>query len=142
MRAVADEDKTLAVQQFCVDELNVGIDLACGPLVRAQLLRLAESEYVLMLVTHRIVSDVRSAELLMTEVGQLYQAFCQGDADPLPALPAQYAEYVRRQHHWLASPAAQLQRQFWTGHLAGAPEALSLFRSPGMRIFSASNSGE
>src|SRR5262249_14337527 len=56
-------------------EARRSFDLSRGPLLRAELLRLAEDEHVLLLTMHHIVSDGWSAGVLVREVAALYEAY-------------------------------------------------------------------
>ncbi|HET7863471.1 MAG TPA: condensation domain-containing protein, partial [Burkholderiaceae bacterium] len=101
-------------------------DLAAGPLIRGQLLRLAEEEHLLLLTLHHIVSDGWSVAVLVRELGTLYEAFSQGRPDPLPPLAVQYADYAAWQRRRLDGTVQQTQLAFWQAHLAGAPALLQL----------------
>src|SRR6185295_5335654 len=100
-------------------------DLARGPLLRAELLRCAERERVLLLTLHHIVSDGWSMGVLVGELAALYSAFAERRPSPLPPLPIQYshlAVWQRGQH------AADFDRQlaYWQEQLAAAPTLLPL----------------
>ncbi|HLD64799.1 MAG TPA: condensation domain-containing protein, partial [Pseudomonas sp.] len=101
-------------------------DLAQGPLLRGCLIRLDEDEHVLLITLHHIVSDGWSTGVFAHEVSVLYSAFSQGLADPLPALPIQYADYAAWQRQWLEGAKLLEQTQFWRSHLEGAPSLLNL----------------
>jgi non-ribosomal peptide synthetase component F/thioesterase domain-containing protein/acyl carrier protein len=94
-------------------------DLAAGPLVRATLLRLADTDSVVLFGMHHIVSDRWSMGLLLGEMGALYPAFAAGEPSPLPALPVQYADYSLWQREWLRGEALDAQLGYWTGKLGG-----------------------
>ncbi|UUZ50667.1 condensation domain-containing protein [Massilia sp. B-10] len=101
-------------------EASQPFDLEQGPLIRGQLLRVSESEHVLLVTQHHIISDGWSTGVLIGEVRQLYQAFCLGQPDPLPPLALQYADYALWQRDWLQGERLAEQTDFWTAHLAGA----------------------
>ncbi|RSZ55173.1 amino acid adenylation domain-containing protein, partial [Massilia atriviolacea] len=120
------EAQQAEVIRISSEEVKRLFDLAAGPLIRGQLLRLGEREHVLLLTQHHIISDGWSIGVLVSEVSALYQAFVQGQPDPLPALAIQYADYAAWQRAWLQGEVLQAQIAFWTGHLAGAPALLEL----------------
>jgi glutamate-1-semialdehyde aminotransferase/acyl carrier protein len=62
-------------------EATTPFDLAHGPLVRAQLVRLAADAHLFVLYCHHIVFDGYSADVLMGRIAQLYAA--DGDASTL-----------------------------------------------------------
>lgn len=92
-------------------------DLEKGPLLEVWLLRLSQQEHILLLIMHHIISDGWSMDALWQELAVLYEAFCQGHASPLPALPLQYADYARWQHQWLHSEVGQAHVAYWTQQL-------------------------
>ncbi|MCS0710129.1 condensation domain-containing protein, partial [Massilia aurea] len=67
-----------AVAHLASDEAATPFDLATGPLVRGQLLRLAQDEHVLLVTQHHIISDGWSVGVLVQEFSALYTAFSQG----------------------------------------------------------------
>lgn len=85
-------DAETELMALAEEEARQAFDLAHGPLVRGRLVRMADDDHVLVVTLHHIVSDGWSADLLTHELGVLYEAFRQGQDDPLPALPIQYAD--------------------------------------------------
>ena len=83
-------------------EADAPFDLEHGPLIRGRLVRMAEDDHVLLISMHHIVSDGWSMEVLTRELGTLYAAFRRGEANPLPPLPVQYADYAAWQRQWVA----------------------------------------
>ena len=74
-------------------------DLGAGPLLRAHLFCLSETEHVLLLTLHHIVSDGASMAVLVDELTQLYAA--GGSPAKLPDLPVQYTDFAVWQRRWL-----------------------------------------
>ncbi|WP_308583944.1 non-ribosomal peptide synthase/polyketide synthase [uncultured Pseudomonas sp.] len=101
-------------------------DLEQGPLLRVDLLRIAEDDHVLVLVQHHIVSDGWSMQVMVDELVQLYGAFSQGQDLQLPALPIQYADYAVWQRDWMAAGEKARQLDYWHGLLAGEQPVLEL----------------
>ncbi|MGQ5273748.1 amino acid adenylation domain-containing protein, partial [Xanthomonas arboricola pv. corylina] len=114
------------VEQRSAQEARAPFDLARGPLIRGQLLRLSANEHVLLVTQHHIVSDGWSIGVMIGEVSRLYAAFSQGQPDPLAPLPIQYADYAMWQRQWLQGETLQQQIRFWREHLGGAPALLEL----------------
>ncbi|MES2300230.1 MAG: amino acid adenylation domain-containing protein [Pseudomonadota bacterium] len=126
LAAVAPEQRQAQVEAISAAEAARAFDLAAGPLVRGQLLRLDDKEHILLLTQHHIISDGWSIGVLVREMSALYTAFCAGQADPLPALPIQYADYAAWQRAWLQGEVLQEQCAFWKNHLGGAPALLEM----------------
>ena len=96
-------------------------DLEEGPLLRAEILRLAPEEHVFVLVIHHIVADGWSLGVLERELTQEYAAALDSQPSPLPPLPIQYADFSRWQRARCAAPTAAEHLVFWRETLAGAP---------------------
>ncbi|HEX6910941.1 MAG TPA: amino acid adenylation domain-containing protein, partial [Longimicrobium sp.] len=124
LHASADAEGELL--RLMADEEAAPFDLEHGPLVRGRLVRMAADDHVLLLTMHHIVSDDWSAGVLQRELGTLYAAFARGDADPLPALPLQYADYAAWHRRWAGGAVLDAQAEYWARTLAGAPELLEL----------------
>ncbi|MBX8474274.1 amino acid adenylation domain-containing protein [Pseudomonas cichorii] len=115
-----------ALQHMAALEVSKPFDLAKGPLFRAHLVRLGDSEHLLWVTLHHIISDGVSMGVLIDEFGALYSAFAKGEADPLPALAIQYADHAVWQREWLSGSRLQAQKDYWQQHLQGAPTLLEL----------------
>ncbi|RKH36646.1 amino acid adenylation domain-containing protein, partial [Corallococcus sicarius] len=112
--------------RLATEEARRPFNLERGPLLRALLLKLGDTEHVLVLNIHHIVSDGWSVGVLVREIAALYAAFLQGRPSPLPELPVQYADYSAWQRNWLRGPVLDAQLDYWRGQLTGAPAHLEL----------------
>jgi len=101
-------------------------DLSAGPLMRVCLLRLNQQEHVLQLTLHHLIADGWSVAVLARETRALYEAVCQDQPSPLPALEIQYADFALWQREWLQGDLLAGQIDYWRRQLAGAPPALEL----------------
>lgn len=105
----------------CVDARIV---LADGPLFRAWLARLGDTDHVLGFVVHHIAFDRDSLSIWEAEVGAAYAAFLAGGAPQLPPLAARYGDYVRWQRR--EADGGQRQRDYWRQQLRGVAVAMDL----------------
>ncbi|MCC4598321.1 amino acid adenylation domain-containing protein, partial [Xanthomonas campestris pv. phormiicola] len=119
-------DPEQVIQHHASLEARIPFDLTRGPLLRGRLVRLDVEDHVLFVTLHHLICDGWSMRQLIAELRTLYSAFSQGFADPLPALPIQYADYAVWQRCWITDETLQRQRQFWVDHLHGAPTLLDL----------------
>jgi amino acid adenylation domain-containing protein len=108
------------------EEAQRPFELAQGPLLRATLLRLEETEHLLLLTMHHIVTDGWSLSVLSQELATLYQASTTDGISPLPDLPIQYADFAAWQRGWLQGKVLETQLSFWKQKLDGAPAMLEL----------------
>ncbi|WP_332875351.1 amino acid adenylation domain-containing protein, partial [Pseudomonas uvaldensis] len=107
-------------------EAGEPFDLEHGPLIRGQLIRLAEQEHVLLVTMHHIVSDGWSMGVLTRELAALYEAFRNDLPDPLSDLAVQYGDYAVWQRRWLSGEVLKRQGAWWQAALAQAPALLTL----------------
>ncbi|MFF2044556.1 amino acid adenylation domain-containing protein [Kitasatospora sp. NPDC058170] len=97
-------------------------DLATGPLLRAEALRLADERTTVLLVVHHIVWDGWSAEVFERELAELYGALAEGREARLPELTAQYADYAIEE----LDASFEEHLAYWKDRLDGAPALLEL----------------
>ena len=97
------------------------LDLARGPLLRAVVLRLAETEYRLLLVMHHITYDAESTEIFFRELRLLYGGFASGTSPRLAGPGLQYADYAawQRQRMRLDGDGHRRQLADWMDRLGG-----------------------
>jgi hypothetical protein len=96
------------------EEMRAPFDLAVGPPIRAQLLRLEPQAHVLLLTVHHIATDGWSNNLLARELADCYRAVISGETVKLPVLPIQYADYASWQHDHLQGDVLARQLDYWT----------------------------
>lgn len=94
-------------------------DLAAGPVLRAQLIRLGPRQHVLGITIHHIASDGWSAGVLRRELAVLYTAYRSGARRPLDPLPIQYGDYAAWQQGFLTGERVRQQLDYWRERLAG-----------------------
>uniref|UniRef100_UPI0005193128 non-ribosomal peptide synthetase n=1 Tax=Mesorhizobium sp. WSM3626 TaxID=1040987 RepID=UPI0005193128 len=124
LRGAKDVEARLAA--LSEEEFTAPFDLERGPLVRARLIHVADTEHVLLVTQHHIVSDGWSMGILLKEVGSLYAAFSRGEESPLGKLPVQYPDYAAWQRQWLSGERQARQAQYWRDALQDAPVVLNL----------------
>ncbi|WP_420714784.1 amino acid adenylation domain-containing protein, partial [Roseateles sp. SL47] len=126
LSGLEEPQRTQAVQSLSQEEQRAPFDLARGPLIRGQLLKLEEQAHILLLTQHHIISDGWSTGIMVREVSALYEAYSQGREDPLEPLTIQYADYAVWQRQWLQGEVLRQQTQYWKEQLGGAPALLEL----------------
>jgi hypothetical protein len=108
------------------EEASLPFDLSVGPVLRARVLRLDQTEHLLLVTMHHIVSDGWSVGVLIREVAALYEAYSRGGESPLAELPIQYADYAAWQRKWLQGEVLEQQLAYWRTQLSGTLPVLEL----------------
>lgn len=101
-------------------------DLAEGPLLRAELFRLEPQKWVLSFSMHHIISDGWSLGLLIKELLTVYNAFVNGESNPLSPLRIQYKEYAAWQQQQLGNEHHETHKNYWLQQLSGTLPVLEL----------------
>jgi amino acid adenylation domain-containing protein len=119
-------EREARVQQLAMEEVQAPFDLSSGPLIRCALIHLSDTEHIILLTMHHIVSDGWSMGVLVQEITRLYAAYVQGLPSPLPELVIQYADFAHWQRQWLKGDVLHQQLSYWTEQLKNAPTLLAL----------------
>lgn len=126
LQQLPDRERDTEVQRLAIQEAEQPFDLTKGPLLRVTLLKLDQTEHILLLTMHHIVFDGWSREVLVQELATLYENFSRGKYFPLPELPIQYADFAHWQRQRLQGEVIEQQLTYWKQKLAGAPPVLEL----------------
>ena len=102
------------------------MDLAADPLISVRVLQLAEKEHLLSIVTHHLIGDAWSEQLMLEELAQVYNAFCERRQAELSPLPIQYIDFSAWQKQQHLRGVYQGQLDYWCTQLQGLPELHNL----------------
>nr|WCR32674.1 calpinactam synthetase [Mortierella alpina] len=120
------QDKETMANQLAALEASAPFDMEKGPLVRAQLIKLAEDEHIFLLTQHHIITDGWSLGVMFRELNEFYEAHRAGATTPLAPLSIQYPDYAAWQREWLTGDRLKEQAAYWRETLAGAPVSIEL----------------
>ncbi|HLN61119.1 MAG TPA: amino acid adenylation domain-containing protein [Symbiobacteriaceae bacterium] len=126
LSSLPEAERERALAQGLTEQYSQPFDLTRGPLFRATLFRLADTDHVLLLTLHHMIADGWSNTLIGKELGALYTAFHTGAEPSLPALPIQFADYACWHQQWLQGPEMERQIAFWRQALEGVDPLLQL----------------
>ncbi len=113
------------ISDVLAQDANLVFDLTNGPLVKATLIKLAETNYQFVLTAHHLVCDGWSTGILMQDLGALYSAYAQSREPALPD-PDQFSRYAVDQRTFSQSSDYQAIEQFWINQFAGKIPVLNL----------------
>src|ERR1051325_6534895 len=117
-----------AAYEFATRQVETPFDLSAGPLFRADVLRLAAEEHVLLCTMHHTITDAWSMQLFTNEMATLYEANLNGRVATVPELPIQYGDFSAWQIQSLELQDAQQHLTYWQEQLKDAPPLLELPR--------------
>ncbi|MFM8444539.1 MAG: AMP-binding protein, partial [Methylococcus sp.] len=126
LRGLPEAARTAEIQRLEDAEANYEFDLAHGPALRATLLRLAETRYLLLIAIHHISIDAWSAGLLVNELGSIYAARASGEPVALPPQSIQYADFAHWQRRVFSAEALAAQSAYWRELLSTLPPEMCL----------------
>ncbi len=93
---------------------------------RATLFQGAEAGAVLLITLHHIAGDAASLSIIGNQIVALYAAQLDGQAVNLPALPADYSDFVDWETRLITSHKGQRMAAYWQQQLAGKVPVLQL----------------
>jgi non-ribosomal peptide synthetase component F len=126
LRSTPEDQKDAAAANLAGLDAQRPFQLREGPLLRVGLHRLGETDHLLLISMHHIVSDGWSVGILFRELNALYSAFSVGMPSALPELPLQYADFAHWQSQALQGAKREKLLAYWKQRLAGATELLKL----------------
>lgn len=107
----------VALAQKCESFVAKPFDLSSDVLLRAQLFKVANARYKLLVVMHHIAADGWSMSVLVNDV----KAFYSQQSSTLPPLPIQYGDYAHWQQAWMQGDVLASQLGYWREALADLP---------------------
>ncbi len=119
------EAKAAERARLLANEARQVFNLATGPLVRVQLIKLEADLYQLVLVAHHIICDGWSFAVLLQELGELYTAEIRGRQAAIP--PAgRFSEFARWDAEQMFGEEGAKAESFWLNQFSTPPPALDL----------------
>lgn len=119
LRQSPQAEREIQARRLTTQEAQRPFNLSTDSLLQVKLLWLDETQYILLLTMHHIVSDGWSLGVLMQEIAALYTAFASNQPSPLPKLTIQYADFAYWQRQWLQGEVLEKQLSYWHKQLDG-----------------------
>ena len=118
LRRLPKPEREAEAVRLATEEARRPFDLSAGPLVRAMLVRLSNTEHRLFLTVHHMIFDAVSIyRVFLPELTALYEAFAAGKPSPLPELPIQYADFASWQRQFMQNGSVSSHMAYWTQKL-------------------------
>ncbi|MEH2324932.1 MAG: amino acid adenylation domain-containing protein [Nostoc sp.] len=119
LRQLPQAEREIQARQLTNQAAQHPFNLSTDLLLQAKLLRLDETQYILLLNMHHIVSDGWSIGVLIQEIAALYTANACNQPSFLPKLTIQYADFAYWQRQWLQGEVLEKQLNYWQKQLDG-----------------------
>jgi amino acid adenylation domain-containing protein len=123
---VDEQELDQQIQQY-VDQ---PFDLLADALCKLLLIKVDGQPRVIVLAAHHIVVDFWSLEIVLSELGELYQAIVDKRDARLKKISAQYSHYVSAEDEYIRSEQATVDSRFWLQKLTGELPKLDMAPVP------------
>jgi hypothetical protein len=121
LRNCSEKNKESEIYKITIEESCHLFNLSEGPLLKPVLLRLSDSEQILLLPIHHIIFDTWSFRVFIYELMVLYSAYLNGKPSPLNKLPIQYGDFALSQRQIQLSDNMQSHISYWNDRLRDVP---------------------
>ena len=112
MSSLSPGERTERLEQLIREDACHPFDLAAGPLVRVNLIKLDHNLHTLLFTSHHLVCDGWSTNVLLGELSQLYDSQCTGKACELPT-PLAFRQYALDQAKYKQSEERAAVEEWW-----------------------------
>ena len=120
LRRSPERQRKADVTRLALSQTSRSFDLCKGPLLRATLVAMSESEYWLVMAAHQsIIDGISVYEIFPKELFAIYQAFAAGLPSPFMELPLQFLDFAIWQRTYLSRAEELRQITYWRQKLAG-----------------------
>lgn len=113
-----DEDIKEYVTQFRREPFN----LSRAPLFRVSVIRKKEKETIILFCVHHIIHDGWSLNILIGELGTIYNAYSKHLPLPDLSTSSSYINFIQWQQHHISKELLEKQRAFWNKQLLHIPK--------------------
>ena len=113
------DERAKSARAYMRELARTPFDLARDPQLKAWLIRLADDDHVLFLLSHHVSSDGWSGNIIMRELSALYAAYREQREHALKPVLLQYGDFATWQRTQLAGPRLETLLNFWKKYLAG-----------------------
>ncbi|TCP54488.1 amino acid adenylation domain-containing protein [Tumebacillus sp. BK434] len=120
------DEREEAAKKAMSDVIQIPFDLEQPPLVRTNLIRKQEDEWLFVLTVHHIVTDRVTFSIFFHEMMAHYKAFLNGQPSLLPEPQISYADFSEWQRQYLTGAVKDNLINFWKQTLDGSDFVLNI----------------
>jgi amino acid adenylation domain-containing protein/non-ribosomal peptide synthase protein (TIGR01720 family) len=120
-------DQQRLKENMLIDTLSSrDFEISSGRLLRLDILKLSDTEYLLIWCQHHLIHDGWTQGVLIREFITVYSLLRAGQEVSLPELPVQYADYAFWQRKYLTGEILQNHLNYWKEKLSGVNPLMEL----------------
>lgn len=121
------QDSNTALKSYTEELRSSILDIEKGKVMRISLVKMHESEYVLIFVVHHIALDNGSTKSSMDQLTQLYDSFAQGhDSETVLSPKLTYTDFTLWHNNKLEASELSVTLDWWKETFANAPAVSQL----------------
>lgn len=127
-----EPEDEFAPARIIIKDFSRPFELSQPPLIRLGVIKISDSQYIIMNDVHHIISDVISMDLMVREFMQLIES------EQTLALNLQYKDYAEWQETLKKCGSLQQQEEYWINQFKEIPSPLNLptdFARPKVQSF-------
>jgi hypothetical protein len=109
-----------AIEDLASEIFSEPFDLVQGPLYRAEVLRRAADDHILVLAIHHAIADGWTLGVFVQDLCVAYVQGLMGLKDALPPLPLTYAAWGAAERAFWQPTELERRAAFWKSNLAGS----------------------
>lgn len=113
-------ERDAEAERLIEQDARAPFDLANGPVMRAEVVRMGDDDHLLLLAWSHLVADGWSASVFSRELVTFYSG------GTLPEPPVEYADYAVWQRDWLDPPRLAELLNYWREQLRDVPPVLDM----------------
>ena len=121
-----NKDEETTFKELSTQIIEKPFNLSQDLMLRGALFHLINNQYILLLVTHHIISDNWSSQIIIKELLTLYTDLETQKNNLLVELPIQYGDFAIWQKKQFEQELYQKQLDYWTTKLSGQIPILNL----------------
>src|SRR5919198_4259401 len=119
LRSLPEDRREAEALRRAEETIRAPYDIERGPLVRLQLVRLADEDHLLVLGLHHTCADGWSRPIFWRDLAAYYNAHLEGRPADLAELPLQFGDFAVWQRRLIESPEFQPHLDYWIERLRG-----------------------
>ena len=121
--SLPDNEAKSETNRYIVEQASTCFDLSTSPLIKASLIKISKSEYLLFLTMHHIIVDLWSIGIIKEQLAKNYNLLNQGGQLTSERPEIQYSDYA----HWQGTRLTdKFQLTYWKEKLSGELPILDL----------------